>query len=408
MYQLPEFKIPKLKLQKRPFSKSRIFWKKHLFSGIAVVIISSFFGFLAGAISASYFYLTARDYLSEAKVVLPRIIEKEKIVRVEKEYTPQTTQEQKIIRIVQEVSPSVVSIVVTKDTFSQKKKVGSGTGFIISSDGMILTNKHVVLDKQAEYAVLTNNGESFPAKVLARDPVKDLAVIKIENGNKLKPLKLGNSDNLQIGQTVIAIGNALGEFQNTVSVGVVSGLKRTVTASGSGITEVLENLIQSDAAINKGNSGGPLLNLKGEVIGVNVAMSQGAENIGFAIPINEAKKDIEQVKTLGKIIYPFLGVRYVLITRDLKEQNNLPVDYGALIVHGDAPDEPAIIPDSAAEKAELQEGDIILEFNYERITLENSLAKIIQKYQPGDKVILKILRKGKKKNVTVILGQRSG
>jgi len=406
MYQLPKFKTLKLKSPtKMLFLKRGIFWKKRIFTGIAIIIISSFFGFLAGAISGGYFYLYARDYLSQGGINLPQIIEKQKIV--EKEYIPQTTQEEKVIKAVEEVSPSVVSIIVTKDIFFQKKRVGGGTGFIISSDGMILTNKHVVLDKEAEYSILTNNGESFPAKVLARDPIKDLAIIKIENGNNLKPLNLGNSDNLQIGQTVIAIGNALGEFQNTVSVGVVSGLKRTVTASGGGITELLENLIQSDAAINKGNSGGPLLNLRGEVIGVNVAMSQAAENIGFAIPINEAKRDIEQVRTLGKIVYPFLGVRYVLITKDIKQENNLSVDYGALIVRGDESGESAITPGSAAETAGLQEGDIILEFNQEKITLENSLAKIIQKYNPGDKIVLKILRKNKEKIVSVVLGERS-
>jgi len=406
MYQLPKFKTLKLKSPtKMLFLKRGIFWKKRIFTGIAIIIISSFFGFLAGAISGGYFYLYARDYLSQGRINLPQIIEKQKIV--EKEYIPQTTQEEKVIKAVEEVSPSVVSIIVTKDIFFQKKRVGGGTGFIISSDGMILTNKHVVLDKEAEYSILTNNGESFPAKVLARDPIKDLAIIKIENGNNLKPLNLGNSDNLQIGQTVIAIGNALGEFQNTVSVGVVSGLKRTVTASGGGITELLENLIQSDAAINKGNSGGPLLNLRGEVIGVNVAMSQAAENIGFAIPINEAKRDIEQVRTLGKIVYPFLGVRYVLITKDIKQENNLSVDYGALIVRGDESGESAITPGSAAETAGLQEGDIILEFNQEKITLENSLAKIIQKYNPGDKIVLKILRKNKEKIVSVVLGERS-
>ncbi|MCK4781609.1 trypsin-like peptidase domain-containing protein [Candidatus Parcubacteria bacterium] len=402
MYELPEFKMLKLKSPKILFFKSSVFRKKRIFTGIAIIIISSFFGFLAGAVSGSYFYLYTRDYFSEDKIVLSQIIEKETVI--EKEYIPQTSQEEKIIKVVEEVSPSVVSITVSKEVFFQKTRAGSGTGFIISSDGMILTNKHVVLDKEAEYTVLTNDGESFPAKVLARDPIKDLAIIKIENGNNFEPLKLGDSNNLQIGQTVIAIGNALGEFQNTVSVGVVSGLKRTVTASGGGITEVLENLIQSDAAINKGNSGGPLLNLRGEVIGVNVAMSQVAENIGFAIPINEAKRDIEQVKTLGKIVYPFLGVRYIPVSED----------YGVLIVRGDGPKELAITPGSAADKAGLREDDIILEFNNEKITLENSLGKIIQEYQPGDKIVLKILRparnaggKDKEKIVSVILGERS-
>ncbi|PIV14222.1 hypothetical protein COS44_00100, partial [bacterium (Candidatus Gribaldobacteria) CG03_land_8_20_14_0_80_36_40] len=254
----------------------------------------------------------------------------------------------------------------------------------------------------------------FPARVLARDPIQDLAVLKIdkdkivsEEGDFLqKPfslVKLGDSSNLQIGQTVIAIGNALGEFRNTISVGVISGLGRTITASGEGIIETLEDVIQTDAAINRGNSGGPLLNLKGEVIGINVAMAQEAQNIGFSIPINKAKRDIEQIKTLGKIVYPFLGVRYILITEEIQEEKNLPVDYGALVVRGENPGEVAIIPGSAAEKAGLKEGDIILELEGEKITLQNSLAKIIQKYNPGDKVVLKILRDEKEKTIEAVL-----
>jgi serine protease Do len=218
-------------------------------------------------------------------------------------------------------------------------------------------------------------------------------------------VKLGDSSKLQIGQTVIAIGNALGEFRNTVSVGVISGLGRTVTASGGGTAETLEDIIQTDAAINAGNSGGPLLNLKGEVIGMNTAMASGAENIGFALPINKAKKAIEQVKTQGKIVYPFLGVRYVLITDTIQKDNNLGASYGAWITSGDK--EPAVTPESAAETAGLKEGDIILEFNNEKITADNSLAKMIMNYNPGDKITLKILRKGEEKTIEATLGERS-
>jgi S1-C subfamily serine protease len=183
-------------------------------------------------------------------------------------------------------------------------------------------------------------------------------------------------------------------------------LGRTITASGGGLVETLEDVIQTDAAINKGNSGGPLLNLKGEVIGINTAMVEEAQTIGFAIPINKAKKDIEQVKTSGKISYPFLGVRYVLINEEIQKKNNLPVDYGAWVQKGSG-GEAAIFPGSAAEKAGLKEGDIILEFNGEKITTENTLAKIIMKYNPGDKVTLKILREGKEKIVEVTLGERN-
>jgi len=266
----------------------------------------------------------------------------------------------------------------------------------------------VVLNEEADYTVFTNDGRKFPAKVLAIDPVEDLAVLKIEQENNtfFPVLKLGNSDNLEIGQAVIAIGNALAEFRNTVSAGVISGLGRKITASGGSFVETLEDVIQTDAAINKGNSGGPLLNLKGEVIGINTAMAVDAQSIGFAIPINKAKKDIEQVKTIGKIVYPFLGIRYVLINEEIKQEYDLTIDYGALIIDG-GPGNPAIWPGSSADKAGLEQGDIVLEFNNERITFENSLAKIIMKYNPGDEVILKILRDEQKIEVEVILDERS-
>jgi len=326
----------------------------------------------------------------------PEIEEKEE----EESCQFQDSQETATIRAVKQASPAVVSIM--------KSEVEGGTGFIASENGLILTNKHVVLDKEADYTVFTNDGRKFPAKVLAIDPVEDLAVLKIEQENNapFPVLKLGNSDNLEIGQTVIAIGNALAEFRNTVSLGVISGLGRKITASGGNFVETLEDVIQTDAAINKGNSGGPLLYLKGEVIGINTAMAVDAQSIGFAIPINKAKKDIEQVKTIGKIVYPFLGIRYVLINEKIKQKYGLLIDYGALVVGG-GPDNPAIWPDSAAEKAGLEEGDIVLEFNNEKITFENSLAKIIMRYNPGDEVVLKTLRGEEEIIVNVVLDERS-
>jgi len=186
---------------------------------------------------------------------------------------------------------------------------------------------------------------------------------------------------------------------------VVSGLSRTITASGGGLTETIEDVIQTDAAINSGNSGGPLLNLNGEVIGINTAIVSGAQNIGFAIPINKAKKDIESVKNNGKIVYPFLGIRYILLNEELKNENNLSVDYGVWVQKG-ANGEVAITPDSAADKSGIKEGDIILEFNAEKIITGNSLSDIIQKYNPGDKVNLKILRNGKEINLEATLGER--
>ncbi len=365
------------------------------------------------------------------------------------EYVPQTTQEQKIIDAVKLVSPSVVSIIITKDVpilekfftnpfeefFGQgspfqfrvpqirqkgteKKEVGGGSGFIVSTDGYVVTNKHVVLDEEADYTVFTNDGKSYPAKVLAKDPLQDLAILKIDQEQIVdltgefvaKPfvqVRLGDADTLQIGQSVIAIGNALGEFRNTVSVGVISGLGRTITASGgANFVETIEDVIQTDAAINKGNSGGPLLNLAGEVIGINTATVLDAQNIGFAVPVNKVKRDIEQVRSSGKITYPFLGVRYVMVTDTIAKDRNLPVTYGALIEKGDSAS-PAVTPGSGADKAGMREGDIILEFNGERVTPDNSLAKLIQRYNPRDTVVVKILRGGQEKIVQVTLGERS-
>ena len=392
LYEMPEFHFSeKLKKVLKGKNKSNI---GIIFSAVFLSII---FGFLAGAVTSVFFYSQFNNYPREAGLK-PFLEIKES--KEEESYQPQSSQEAATIRTVKESSPAVVSIM--------KREMEGGTGFIISEDGLILTNKHVVLDEEADYTVFTNDGRKFPARVLARDPVEDLAVMKIEqeNNTPFPVLKLGNSDNLEIGQAVIAIGNALAEFRNTVSTGVISGLGRRITASGGNFVETLEDVIQTDAAINKGNSGGPLLNLKGEVIGINTAMAINAQSIGFAIPINKAKKDIEQVKTIGKIIYPFLGVRYILINEKVKQKYGLLIDYGVLIVDGGS-GEPAIWPDSAAEKSGLKQGDILLEFNDEKITFENSLAKIIIRYNPGDEVILKILRGEEEIIVDVVLDERS-
>jgi len=456
MYELPKFKFSGLKLNKTSnFSRNNF---KFL---VIVVVISVLLGFTAGSIGGGIFYFKIKDYIekqnqNQALLPLPSLpspnskqeTKTQETAKPQNKYLPRTYQEQAIINVVKKVSPAVVSIIISKDLpvyeeyyenpfkeyeeffgpmpefkipkyrkkGTERKEVGGGTGFIISKDGLVLTNKHVVLDEKAVYTVLTNDGKKFSAKVLAKDPLQDLAILKIEqeetkdkNGKTIKKpfptVVLGDSDKLQIGQTVIAIGNALGEFRNTVSVGVVSGLGRRVTASGGGFVEVLEDVIQTDAAINRGNSGGPLLNLKGEVVGINTAMAVGAQSIGFAIPVNKAKRDIKQIKEIGKIVYPFLGIRYILVNETIKQEKNLKYDYGALIVRGDN-GEPAIVPGSSAEKAGLKEGDVILEFNNEKITPDNSLAKIISKYNPGDKVSLKILRNGKIFTVEVILGER--
>jgi serine protease Do len=287
-----------------------------------------------------------------------------------------------------------------------KKEVGGGSGFFVSSDGLIVTNKHVVDQKNAQYTVFTNDGKKHVAKVVARDPVLDIALIRITppEGGSFPFLSLGNSDSLDVGQSVIAIGNALGEYRNTVSVGVVSGLARSITAGdNSGKTEVLDHVIQTDAAINPGNSGGPLLNLKGEVIGVNVAVAQGSQSIGFALPINSVKGAIESVKLTGKIIRPYLGVRYVAIDAAMKEKNNLTVDYGVLVKAGATASDLAVIPGSPADKAGIVENDIILEIDGVKIDANNNLSSVIRGKTVGQIINLKILHKGAEKIVPVTL-----
>lgn len=283
------------------------------------------------------------------------------------------------------------------------QEVGSGSGFVISKEGLILTNKHVVSDKSASYMVFTNDGKKYDAKVLARDPAQDLALLKISAAN-LSAVDLGDSDSIQLGQTAIAIGNALGEFRNTVSVGVISGLARDVTASGGGTVERIRGVIQTDAAINQGNSGGPLLNLRGEVIGINTAVVSGAQNIGFAIPINKAKRDIQSVKKTGEILVPYIGVRYIGITPEFAKKEKLPVEEGALVRGSE--DGPAVQPDSPAAKAGIQAEDIIREVNGKKIKKEKPLGDIITEFSVGETVSLKIYRAGKELFLQVTLGKR--
>ena len=335
-------------------------------------------------------------------------------------------EESAIISAVEKVNPAVVSIVISKDLpkyeqfgspfgdffFSapsggtEKQQIGAGSGFIISSDGLIVTNKHVVSDPSAEYTVITKDNQKYTAKILASDPFNDLAMVKIE-ATGLPVVTLGDSDKLRLGQRVIAIGNALGQFQNTITTGVVSGIGRDITASGGNLSEKLSQVIQTDAAINPGNSGGPLVNSSGEVIGVNTAVSQQGQLIGFAIPIDQAKKVINDVKTFGKVRRPFLGVRYMTITETLARLNDLKVDYSAWIVKGDTSSEPAIVPGSPAYAAGLLAGDIILEMDGKKITADNQLADILRGYNPDARIILKILRDGSEKMISVTLGEAS-
>jgi len=335
-----------------------------------------------------------------------------------------------IVELAKKVCPAVITIVISKDlpkiegfySFpfgehqfivpqigkgkKEKTKIGGGSGFIVSSDGYIITCNHVVSDPEADYTVILDPKHKYPAKILAKDPLIDIPILKID-GKNLPYLELGDSNQIELGETVVAIGNPLGEFEDTLSAGIISGLSRKITAYGGLPLRAtsLRGLIQTDAAINPGNSGGPLVNIEGKPIGINTAMVMGAQNIGFAIPINYARKILEEVMKYGKIQRPFLGIRYFVLNKEISQANKLPVDYGALIVRENL-GEKAIVKNSAADKAGLKEYDIILELNGEKINEENPLADTLQKYKIGEEISLKILREGKEMNAKLKLEEK--
>lgn len=285
-------------------------------------------------------------------------------------------------------------------------QIGGGSGFIVSPDGIVLTNRHVISEPDADYTIITSDGKKYESEIIARDKINDLAVLKIKTPNlNLPAVELGSAQNLKLGQSVIAIGNALGQFQNTISTGIVSGLSRLISAAidMSGRQERLRGLIQTDAAVNPGNSGGPLVDLNGKAIGINAAIVFGAQNIGFAIPIDRAKKDLEEIKIHGRIRRPFLGIRYLVLNKKIQEQFGLPLDHGALIINEGIPGDTAIIPGSASDKAGLKEFDIILTCNNKKITENETLEDILSSHAVGDKIELEILRNKKKINARLAL-----
>ena len=335
-----------------------------------------------------------------------------------------------IVEVAKKACPAVITIVISKDLpkiegfyflpfgehqfmvpeiekgKKEKTKIGGGSGFIVSPGGYIITCNHVVSDSEADYTVILDPKRKYPAKILERDPLIDIAILKIEEKN-LPYLELGDSNQIELGETVVAIGNPLGEFEDTLSAGIISGLSRKITAYGGLPLKAtsLRGLIQTDAAINPGNSGGPLVNTEGKVVGINTAMVMGVQNIGFAIPINYARRTLEEVMKYGKIKRPFLGIRYFILNKEIAQVNKLPVDYGALIVR-ESLGEKAIVKDSAAEKAGLKEYDIILEIDGEKISEENPLADILQKYKIGDEITSKVLREGKEINLKIKLEEK--
>lgn len=328
-------------------------------------------------------------------------------------------EESAVINVAEKVSPSVVTIGFEKTTsvvepflltpfgfeISPRQKQETveqdiATGFIIAAGGLIVTNKHVVSDPQAAYKIITKDDQAYEVEKIYRDPVNDLAILKIEAAG-LVPVEMGDSDELKVGQFVVAIGTALGEFRHTVTTGVISGLGRGITAGSpfEGYVERIDNVIQTDAAISPGNSGGPLLNSVGQVVGVSVAIASGGENIGFAIPINIVKESIENFNQTGQFSRPFLGVRYRMIGQDLALMNEVP--QGAYIVE--------VIKDSAAAEAGIKPGDIIVRFDGQAVREEEGgLAKLISTKKIGDRIELVFFRDGQETSTLVILAEFEG
>ena len=315
-------------------------------------------------------------------------------------------EESQVIDVVKKVGPSVVSIGISRRVLNPfeafpkatTQESGIGTGFIIAADGIIVTNRHVVEDDKATYTVVTKDNKKLSIAKIYRDPAVDFAIIKVD-ASGLVPVQLADSDGVQVGQSVVAIGNALGRYDNTVTTGVVSGLGRGIEAGDtfSGNFEKLENVIQTDAAINPGNSGGPLLDLSGRVIGINTAIAS-AQNIGFAIPINTVNPTIDSFLKTGKISRPFLGVRYLQVTRDVALLNDIP--QGAYVQE--------VMAGSPAEKVGIRDSDVITKFEGTIIDEKNPLSKLIGQKKVGDTVRLTIFRDSKTFDVSVTLDENSG
>lgn len=321
-------------------------------------------------------------------------------------------EENAITGVVDRVSPSVVTVGISQtrtpgdifefnpfspDGASRGSTVEQdiGSGFVITSDGLIVTNKHVVSLPNAKYRVITKDDKTYDVVKIYRDPDNDLAIVKI-NATGLTPVEMGDSSKIKVGQMAIAIGTALGEFRNTVTVGVISGVGRGITAGGpfSGSAEKLDNVIQTDAAINPGNSGGPLLNSSGQVIGVNTAVSAEGQGIGFALPINVVKDAVNNFNTTGQFNRPFMGVEYRMVTRQIAVLNEIPE--GAYIMN--------VVNGSPADTAGIKAEDIITRISGEKVTESNDLAHIIGKKKVGDRIPITVWRNEKDIELSLTLG----
>ncbi len=351
---------------------------------------------IAGAIAATVYWYTA---INHAPVTQRQGVQNDGNLQ-------STGEENAIANVVEKASPSVVSIltnVETQTAYGIADADAAGTGIIVSADGYILTNHHVV-DGAKKIQVVTTDGDVYDdVKLVGTDPLNDVAYLKVNGVKDLKPAELGDSSTLRVGQRVVAIGNALGQFQNTVSSGIISGKGRPISArseNGSG-ADSLTDLLQTDAAINPGNSGGPLLNFSGQVIGMNTAVATEAEGIGFAIPINATKGTLKSVLKGEGVKRSYIGVRYVEVTAASAKQYDLKVKHGAYILgSGSAA---AIVPGGPADKAGLKEKDIITKVNGEVVGVAGGVSTLVGEYAPGETIEVTYLRDGKEYTTKVTL-----
>ena len=306
--------------------------------------------------------------------------------------------------VAERVSPSVVSIVIQAETVFGLQTItqeGAGTGIVITKNGYVLTNRHVV-SSASDISIVMSDGKTYDdVEIVGVDPANDIAFLKIKNVQNLTPASLGDSSQSQVGEKVIAIGNALGQYQTSVTSGIISGKGRPVVAGGQGgDSEQLSNLLQTDAAINPGNSGGPLVNLDGEVIGMNTAIDQEAQGIGFAIPINDIKGLVKNLEKTGKVSRAYLGVAYVAVNNNVADQYKLSVREGAYIINENGP---AVVADSPASRAGLKSGDVITRIGTILVSKNNPLQSVISQYAPGDTVKITYIRDSKSKTVEATL-----
>ncbi|HET8883995.1 MAG TPA: trypsin-like peptidase domain-containing protein, partial [Candidatus Saccharimonadales bacterium] len=348
---------------------------------VAIILLSALAGLVAGFGGAALFSLTQGD--SQLASPLTNDNDGNKII---------TQEEENIANVVAKVSPSVVSIVTQSQApnfyYGTSTAEGAGTGFIVSQNGHIMTNKHVIKDVDTVSVVLADGTTYNDVQVLGTDPLNDIAFLKIPDVDNLPVAELGNSTSIRVGQKVVAIGNSLGQYQNTVTSGIISGTGRPVVAQAGDSVETLTDLIQTDAAINPGNSGGPLLNLQGQVIGINTAIVADAQGIGFAIPIGATKGILKSVLAGEGVERSYLGINYIPITADVAERFDLGVKKGAYVYNG--PDDDAVVTDSPADKAGIEEQDIIVKVGDIEVGTNGSVSTLIGAYAPGDNVQLTV------------------